>query len=148
MLCCRILPHSNHDSDDVRFYDNTCSPMIYFSLSFLLFTSSIVSLQIHLFSTTHMQFCHPTFQFKHKTFEFSSFFFFFLVLSFFFFCCIFKQQKILAGEESPRKGQQTSAPHAPLHGESKIQSFTNATRALKFIESQGISLVNCRAERM
>eukprot|EP00026_Physarum_polycephalum_P002195 Phypoly_transcript_02200.p1 GENE.Phypoly_transcript_02200~~Phypoly_transcript_02200.p1 ORF type:complete len:905 (+),score=146.21 Phypoly_transcript_02200:115-2829(+) len=44
---------------------------------------------------------------------------------------------------SPRKGQ-TSAPH----GESKIQSFTNATRALKFIESHGISLVNCRAEHI
>jgi len=51
-------------------------------------------------------------------------------------------------EVSPRKGQTTAPPSAPLHGESKIQSFTNATRALKFIESQGISLVNCRAEHL
>lgn len=35
-----------------------------------------------------------------------------------------------------------------VHAESKIQNFTNVTKALKFIEAQGINLVNCRADRM
>jgi hypothetical protein len=35
-----------------------------------------------------------------------------------------------------------------VHGDGKIQRLTNAGRALKFIESQGINVVNCRPERM
>lgn len=54
--------------------------------------------------------------------------------------------EILEGENTTKRNLQSSTTN--LHAESKIQNFTNATKALKFIETQGINLVNCRAEHL
>jgi hypothetical protein len=51
--------------------------------------------------------------------------------------------EILSGESINSIGQKTSVPM-----DGKIQKLTNAARALKFIESQGINLVNCRPEHL
>lgn len=55
----------------------------------------------------------------------------------------------MEGEKlSPRRSMALQNSSTNVHAESKIQNFTNVTKALKFIEAQGINLVNCRADRM